>query len=234
MFSIVAPIDDNRLEQFKETKRIYDSFPQVKEFIMPTRTHDSVLAYLKQHKLTKDVKLIPYTIEAGFNPTKALNIGVRNSTYANIIVTGPEVKPKSAVLEQLSERLDKNVICQVFDEDFEGKLTSLVNTTYRSDTPQPYFLGMFLKKDIEAINGWDEDFMLGYAYEDTDFGQRWVRAGLPFEVRDEIQAIHQYHPRTETIRNGATINFEKLCDNKDKGIIRPANGLALENKSDVV
>lgn len=225
MFSIIAPMDTNRLEQFKVTKQIYDSFPEKKEFIIPTRSHDRIRDYLEDNGLTKDVTLIPYKHKAGFNPSLPLNIGVKRAKYSNLIITSPEVKPKTRVLEQLSAKLDKNVVCQVYDADSEGKLTSLVNTTYRSDTPAMYFLAMFKKADIEAINGWDEDFMLGYAYEDNDFGDRWVRAGLPFEVRDEIQAIHQYHERLETIRNGSSINFEKMCWNKDNNVIRPRNGL---------
>lgn len=226
MFSIIAPMDTNRLTQFKETKRIYDSFPQKKEFIIPTRNYDGVAKYLEENDLIKDVRLIPYKHEIGFNPSMALNIGVRNAKYDHIIVTSPEVKPKTQVLDQLSEVLGENVICQVWDENADHELVqSLVNSIFRKDDPAMYFLAMFNKSDIEKINGWDEDFMKGYAYEDNDFGARWVRAGLPFVVRDDIQGIHQYHPRSETIRGGAAINFEKFNSNTDKGVTFCENGL---------
>jgi hypothetical protein len=225
MFTIVMPMDTNRLEQFKNTKRVYDTFPEVKEFIIPTRSHDELLAYMTEHKLLNNVRLIPYTHEIGFNPSKALNIGVRNATYDNIIITSPEIMPKTQVLEQLTDCVGKNVVCQVFDQDKDGNLKSLVNKKFRSGDPGMYFLALFNKKDIEVINGWDEDFMLGYAYEDNDFGKRWVRAGLPFQVRDDIQAVHQYHPRTETIHNGASINFEKMNWNTDHNVIACNNGL---------
>lgn len=220
------PIDTNRLEQFRVTKSIYDSFPQTKEFIMPTRSYDKVYEYFKDNKMLRDVKLIAYDHERGFNPAKALNIGVRESKYDQIIVSSPEVKPKTNVLEQLSELIGSNVICRVWDENEENKISSsLVHNGYRDDTPAMYFLAMFNKADIEAINGWDEDFMKGYAYEDNDFGARWVRAGLPFNVREDIEAIHQYHPRSETIRGGASTNFEKMNWNNDNAVIKPVNGL---------
>ena len=225
MFSIIMPMDTNRLEQFKNTKAAYDQMPQVKEFVMPTRCHDEVRQFLDEFNLGKDVRLLPYTVDEGFNPAKALNIGVRESKYENLIITGPEVKPTTQVLEQLSECLDKNIVCQTWDESEQGNLTSLVNHGYRDHTPQPYFLGMFLKKDVEAINGWDEEFMKGYAYDDDDFGARWVRAGLPFEVREDIQATHQYHPRSETISGGLIRNQEHYYSNNDNGVIRPMNGL---------
>lgn len=226
MFSIIAPLDTNRLEQFRVSKRIYDAMDQVKEFIIPTRSYDKVQDYFEQHGLTKNVKLIPYEHKHGFNPSKAFNIGVRNAQYDNIIITSPEVKPKTDVLKQLSERIGTNVVCRVWDEDEEGKATSsLVHRGFRSENPGMYFLAMFQKKDLEVINGWDEDFMKGYAYEDNDFGERWVRAGLKFKVADDIEAVHQYHPRFETIPSGMQINYQKYQDNTNKGVTRCKNGI---------
>lgn len=228
MFSIIMPMDTDRLEQFANTKRVYDEMPHSKEFIIPTRSYKAVLSYLKKHKLQKGVRLISYEVEQGFNCSKALNIGVNAAKYPNIIITSPEVKPTTKVLEQLKERLGSNVVCQVFDQDDKGNLTSLVHQTYRSETPAMYFLAMFNKKDIEVINGWDEEFMRGYAYEDNDFGARWTRAGLPFEIVEDIQAVHQYHPRSETITGGLTVNQELFNKNTADGVTRCKNGLVKE------
>lgn len=228
MFSIIAPMDTNRLEQFTHTKRAYDAMPQEKEIIIPTRTYEEVHKYLKENDLLKDVILLPYDHERGFNPSLALNLGLEEARYENVIVTSPEVKPTTNVLEQLGELQGKNVVCQTFDQDIDGNLNVLVCQGYRDKTPAMYFLAMFQKKDLEKINGWDEDFMRGYAYEDNDFGDRWVRAGLPFEVRDEIQAVHQYHPRSETVPGGMSTNLQKYHDNTDAGVVRPKNGLIKE------
>lgn len=226
MFSIIAPMDTNRLTQFTKTKRAYDKMPQKKEFIIPTRSFKELKEYFTKHKLMKDVRLIPYEVKAGFNPSKAFNIGVREAVYDQIIITSPEVIPKTNVLEQLETLIGANVICRVWDENEKGEIAaSLVHDGYRSETPAMYFLALFNKKDIEAINGWDEDFMKGYAYEDNDFGDRWKRARLPWLVRDDIEAIHQYHPRSETIKGGASVNFEKYHWNNDNNITYCANGL---------
>lgn len=228
MFTIIAPLDSIRLEQFAVSKRIYDSMPEKKEFVIPTRTFEKVREYLETNDLIKDVRLIPYTIDKGFNVSKALNIGVREAKYDHIVITSPEVKPTTNVLAQFKESLGQNIICQVWDEDENGKIAmSLVHNGFRSDTPAMYFLALFNKKDIEAINGWDEDFLNGYAYEDDDFGHRWVRAGLPFTVREDIQGVHQYHPRSETIPNGLSINANKLHENDENGVIKCKNGLKM-------
>lgn len=219
-------MDANRLEQFHETKVAYDAMPEVKEFVIMTRQYKQVQDYLHANKLDKDVRLFKYTHKVGFNPSKAFNMGVLNAKYDNIIITSPEVRPKTEVLKQLAELDGKNVVCQVWDEDSPGIVgTSLVYKGFRDRTPGYYFLAKFNKKDIEAINGWDEEFMKGYAYEDDDFGERWVRAGLPFEIHEEIQAIHQWHPRSETIPSGGYINYDRLQQNNADGITRCFNGL---------
>lgn len=229
MFSIVFPMDSDRLEQFHQTKLVYDSFPGVREFVIPTREYDKVHNYLRDNHLLKDVRLVPYEVKRGFNCSKALNIGVRQARYNHIIITSPEVKPTTKVLDQFEESLGQNIICQVHDQDENGKLfLSLVNKGYRGDSPAMYFLAMFNKEDIEFINGWDEDFMNGYAYEDDDFGARWNRAGLPFTIREDIEAIHQYHHRGESIENGLNINMVKFNENNRLGVIYCKNGLVVK------
>jgi len=234
MFSIITPMDTNRLEQFLNTKREYDKMPQVKEFIIPTRSIDKVRKFLKDNDLMKDVKLISYKLSPGFNCSKALNIGVRKAKYKQVIITSPEVRPEEGLLGKLEELIGANVLCHVSDEDEKGNLTPLIMTGYRSGSPAMYFLAMFNKKDIEKINGWDEYFTKGYAYEDDDFGERWNRAGLPFMIRDDIRAIHQYHPRGETIVNGTSTNFLHYSDNNNNGIIWVENGLIKGKKSAIL
>ena len=226
MFSIVMPMDTNRLEQFVATKQEYDKMPEEREFLIPTREVDKVQKFIEEHRLMKDVKFLPYVWTSGFNCSMALNLGVKNAKYDSIIITCPEVKPTTPVLTQLSKLIGQNVVCYVTDTDENNEPTSiLVNSEYRSETPAMYFLAMFNKADIYKINGWDEDFMKGYAYEDSDFGTRWVKAGIPFIVRDEILAIHQYHPRIPTIDNGWGINESKYQQNKIDDIIFCKNGL---------
>lgn len=226
MFTIILPLDTGRLEHFLNTKRVYDEMDFKKEFLIPTRYEDEVRQFLEENDLMRDVKLLPYTVDKGFNCSKALNLGVRNAKYDTIIITCPEVKPLTAVLEQLSKCIGENVVCQVHDEDVDKSIKlSLVNTGFRQQTPGMYFLAMFNKKDIEKINGWDEDFMHGYAWEDSDFGRRWVRAEIPFTIRDDIEALHQWHPRAETIEGGEQVNLAKYISNNDNNVIRCKNGL---------
>jgi hypothetical protein len=220
------PMDPNRFEQFKKVKKVYDSFPQEKEFLIPTRNANKVIDFLRENGLTKDVRVVPYTVEKGFNPSLALNLGVLHAQYETVIITSPEVMPTTDVLNQFSELEGKNVLAQVFDTDKDNNITiSLINSRFRNDSPGIYFLAMFNKQDIEKINGFDLAFMDGYAWEDTDFGNRWVRASIPFEIHDEIQGVHLYHERSETIPDGWNINAMRTIYNNNNHVVIPERGL---------
>ncbi len=223
-------MDSARLPLWRNTMKKYAEFgiPKDTEFIIPTRSEEVIEAVLTS-PWNEHCHVEFYTHSLGYNPSKALNIGVRGAKHDRIIITSPEVMPSTNVLQQLQEYKDYNIICQVWDENANGELAySLVNKHFRGDHPGMYFLALFQRKDLEVINGWDEDFMLGYAWEDPDFGNRWNRAGLPFTVKDDILARHQYHERPETIPNGFQINQAKFNDNNNKGVTRCKNGLKKE------
>ena len=219
-------MDMDRLPQFKETKDAYDQMKQKKQFIIPTRSYEELKKALTEANLMKDVFLIPYELEEGFNCSRALNIGVRNTYYPQVIITCPEVKPEPDVLDRLEAVRGTNVLAHVVDIKQDGNIAgTLIHTDYRSETPAMYFLAMFNKKDIEKINGWDEAFLKGYAWEDSDFGDRWVRAEIPFSVDNEIMARHQYHLRVETIPGGYERNGELYNLNNVAKLIKVKDGL---------
>ena len=227
MFSIVMPMDTGRIEQFTHTKQAYDEMREKREFLIPTRSAEELQEALEKRELMKDVRLIPYVFEGeSFNPAMALNIGCREAQYDRIVITCPEVRPTTKVLTQMAASPGENIVCQVFDQDEDrGIGMSLVNTGFRGDSPGMYFLAVFNKEDLLAVNGWDEAFMGGYAWEDTDFGMRWNRAALPFTVRDDILALHQWHPRP--LGGGADwdVNAALHQANNQACVVKPQRGI---------
>jgi hypothetical protein len=231
MFSVIMPFDIHRLNLLVKTLEKYKEFgiPEGVEFLIVTRYQDTEELY---HYIPEGInaRIIPYTWDKEtFNPSMALNIGIRKARYNDIIITCPEVLPISNVLQQLSVLRGKNILCQCFDEGPDNNISmSLVNSQFRSSHPGLYFLAMFQKQDIEKMNGWDEYFMDCYAWEDIDFGERFNRAGLHFEMHDEIQARHQYHPRGDGNSPLYYKGQEHLEYNNINKVIRPKRGLVYE------
>lgn len=194
--SIVIPVDKNRLDLLNKSldKYFEFDFPRNVEILLITRSITSDML-----ELGDCIRIIPYTWnESTFSQSMALNLGIRAARYDSIIVTSPEVMPKTNVLVQLYQLIGKNIVCQVFDCNEDGSVAmSLVNKDFRSATPAMHFLGMFNKQDLIKINGWSLDYIRGNGWcDDDDFGDRFMKAGLSFEMHDEIQALHQWHPRS--------------------------------------
>lgn len=222
--SIIVPCDIDRLDQFKKTYRAYldRGMPLGLdwEFILVTRTIDSV--DLPGVRVVKYVHEGPY-----FNASKAFNIGVVEAKYSTVAVTSPEVVPVTDVINQWFSKPEGNYICTAFDQDEHGVLTELVKPGKMDHIPSMYFLGIFRKEDILKINGWDEDFMAGFSWEDVDFGERFHRANLQFQVAGDMQVLHQYHPRNYH-NPGWEINAAVLKNNIKNYAIRCINGIIKE------
>ena len=228
--SIVVPCEVSRLNLFLRTLSDYitHGLDDDIEFVIVSRT-------IKKFSIPGvNTKLVKYKYKPKkyFNPSKALNLGVLNSTHQNIIITCPEVRPITNVIEQLRGLGRGNYVCQVSDANKNGTIRiSLVNSNFRHKTPSYYFLAMYKREDIERINGWDEHFLDGIGYEDDDFGRRFVLAFTPyhFKVVDSIQGIHQWHQRNDIDSEGWTINRIK-SNNKKKGTdILPIKGMVKDD-----
>jgi hypothetical protein len=223
--SIVIPVDENRLQLLYKTLDAYRKLlPWNTEFLIVTRTltrNDFV-----QYAGILDIAVINYEWnEPTFSQTMALNLGIKHSKYDSIVVTSPEVMPITNVTQQLYELCGKNVVCQVFDTNEVGDMyMALVNSQFRSEHPGMHFLAMYNKCDLQFINGWDEDFMMGQAYDDDDFGWRFKAANLPYEFHDEICAQHLYHPRNP-INELWLKDRERMLLHRANNIIQVKNGL---------
>ncbi|NLX97358.1 MAG: hypothetical protein GXY83_14405 [Rhodopirellula sp.] len=208
-FSLVIPCESNRLDLLAKTVRRYrelglDRYPY--EFVVPTRSLPSpgpLDGLGIRHRLVR----YDYQGES-FNPAMALNLGVGHARHDTLIVQSPEVIAETDVLAQFSALPPGNYVAQVWDLGPTGRRERrLAVPDFIHDTAGAYFLAQFRRADLLAINGWDEDFMGGYCFEDNDFGRRWHTAGLPIELREEIVAEHQWHPRTA----GTTPGWKRNC-----------------------
>ena len=223
--SIIIPCEKNRMELLQNTLHAYGRFkvPEDHELVIVSRD----IKPFRVFGMKVGVLNYRYPGEH-INPAMAFNTAVARVNSENIIITSPEVMPITNVLQQFKELGRGNYIAQVWDMNEDGtRGISLVNKEFRGDDPSMYFLAHFKKEDILKINGWDEEFMEGHGYEDTDFGHRWVRAGIPFEVIEKIQAEHQWHPRGNYL--GYEERYEKnrqiMDKNNKQHIIKPKKGL---------
>lgn len=219
--SVIMPFDTDRKRLLDRTMLEYEAntVPSRVEFVLVSRT-------MKACEVA-NMRVIHYAYDhTPFCPAMALNHGVAAARYDNVLITCPEVMPQTDVLAQLAELPRGNYVCQVLDANPDGSINhSLINSGYRAETPGYYFLTMFRKEDIETLNGWDLEFMGGFAWEDTDFGERFVRAGFKHEMRDDIVGVHQYHERVSCSGPNFNRNRGVYLRNKRDGVVQCTRGL---------
>jgi hypothetical protein len=229
-FSLVVPCEESRLPLLVRTLRRYLQLGLEQyecELIIPTR---SLRGETPLDELGIGHCLVPYRHDNEyFNPAMALNLGVRHARHDAVIVQSPEVMPATDVLAQFSSLPDGNYVARVWDLDRSGKrVRPLTVSRFIHYLAGAYFLARFRRADLQAINGWDEDFMGGYCFEDNDFGRRWQAAGIPIELREEIVAEHQWHPRSSGVTPGWKRNCRLYYRKKARGESRCRNGLVRE------
>jgi glycosyltransferase involved in cell wall biosynthesis len=55
------------------------------------------------------------------------------------------------------------------------------------------FIWSMMRVDLEALNGFDERYAFGFAWDDAEFTKRIERMRLQVRYSDDPMAIHQYH-----------------------------------------
>lgn len=133
---------------------------------------------------------------AGF----ALNIGVKQSKYDNIILSCAEVCHLNDAINQTTRHLDAFHLVTPRFMYFDDKGSATSNPKNALHLPididsvmsvtMPYFMGM-RKKRFTDIGGYDEDF-LGYAGEDNDLICRLLDLGCEYHYTD-ARVVHLFH-----------------------------------------
>lgn len=200
-YSILIPCDEDRFPELVLTLERYRELGIERheyEVLVPTRSLNEETHLKHLQAAVPNVRLLPYQYEGEyFNPVKALNLAARSARYDQLIVQSPEVYPLTDVLTQFACLGEGNYVARVWDSDQAGNYTAELTASDRfiKDLAGRYFLACYRKADVELINGWDEDFMGGYCFDDNDFGHRWALAGLPISLRMDIRAVHRWHAR---------------------------------------
>lgn len=205
MITLIYPIK-NRVDLFSGTitsirRYAMDIADKFEIIVLDSGSTDSVKSFCMALKNDMDLTYVTYNYpncNKRHGPTYAINLGAKLSKYDSIVLTSPEIRHDTDVIKQLIPLVGRNLTSSVLDLKPDGSPSiRLVSPSFRSKDPGMYFIGMYSKADFWSIGGIDEKFMQGEAFEDTDFGVRFLRVGLKHEYHDEIRGAHQYHPRVK-------------------------------------
>lgn len=215
-YSVIIPLYKDRKTQFKISlgsyvNQTYD-MNQVEFIIIDQGNDENVEELYTQHKLRiKNIRVDLNKVEynGGQNPSYAQNVGFKHAQGEYIVLTSPEVVFENQTFQKFDQKINPNIMLyctvaevktldtnKVFDHNYlvNQKSGNWLCHPRSRPLPMAYFMAVINKQVIFDVNGVDEDFMQGIAYEDDDFGRRLHTKVKP--VYDlTIFGAHLHHSR---------------------------------------
>lgn len=168
------------------------------------------------------------------NPCVPFNMGLRAAQGDIIVLQNPECLHVHDVLKYLSENLDDTKYISLSAYGLDPASTEALPQYCENNTvidflktlpPRPYvggtslgwynhsiyrpvhfhFCSAITRTNMAKLNGFDERFAHGIAYDDDEIIVRIRKLGLKLVIEDNVSVMHQYHPPASTDPNGAIL-----------------------------
>jgi len=150
------------------------------------------------------------------------NIGFRAVRGEIVVIQNPECIHVQDVLTHINEYIDENTYISISAYAVNHEITKNLPSYFESETIGEYFktlpqrptggspiIGWYnhskyrptgfhfcsaiTKNNLDLLNGFDERYAYGIAYDDNEFLERVRRLGLKVVIPDNVSVIHQYH-----------------------------------------
>lgn len=187
--------------------------------------HAELLKIIEQFKAQIRIAHIYIPVKT-WNPCIAFNSAAEKASGDFYLVTNPECFHYADILQGLDEEFTKDssvyvvcgcrnrVGCNFFIETFDD-LKGKDEAWYSHSTHRPgclHFCNAVSKENWKKIDGFDEEYQHGIAYDDNDFINRVWIAKLEIVRRDDLLTIHidhkSAHTDTEKRKQLERVNWE--------------------------
>lgn len=119
------------------------------------------------------------------NPAKAINVGIRNANYKNILVISPESIFENDIITELHKELVLSNNVFTF-----GNVAFVSNTNDKPINYYPYGSIMFQKRHAILISGYNENIVT-WGAEDDNFRRRLNLIGIASRYVPNAKILHQ-------------------------------------------
>ena len=133
------------------------------------------------------------------NMASAVNLAVEASNGDNIILTGQEILPPADVFHwfdmALAIKPDAYFAGACMSLDESGQLDGWYQHSTLSHNHHFHFCACCSKETFWKAGGFDDEYSLGYAVEDSEWTDRLAYAGVEVYAYDTVVVAHQAHSR---------------------------------------
>jgi len=158
-----------------------------------------------------DIRIVEQKADDCYGPSKLFNQGVAECQGQYVILTSPEVFHNSDILEGLDLAFDDDpnqyvvCACQSLGRVRVGMETEIKRYNqlrgqfkewfqHSIHRPAKYHFCSALKKELYLkAGGFDEDYALGFCFDDDDFRDSIIEVGITLSQRDDLLTSHQWH-----------------------------------------
>jgi len=155
---------------------------------------------------------VPEAEKDTYNPAPLFNQAADAARGDYFVLTSPECIHTTDILAGLDQEFSRSsslyVVCackhirprRIFyaPESFEYKLLRWYQHSKRRNVGY-HFCSAISRDNYQGIGGFDEEYAHGVAYDDDDFREKVMDAGIPFVYRDDLVVLHQEHPKLSLI-----------------------------------
>lgn len=237
MFSVVMPYY-RRASQFFVTMQSFAALyrPSDYEIILVVDSKNTDADRQELREVIAEFTGINFTViqeeNSGHNPAPMFNAGVRVAKGGHIVITNPECSHETDVLKGLKEELEKDrgayVVCACKSIK-NGKFHRWFQHS-KEWNRLFHFCSAMHRDTFDSLGGFDERFGGGIGYDDDDFRDRILAAGIRVVVCDDLVVCHQEHNKNRPS------NYKKLHErnrhlwlNGREHLLRRAIGMVWPN-----
>jgi len=180
-----------------------------------------------------NIRVVTQEAKDSDGPCILYNRGVRESKGRYVILTSPEVYHDSDIIGGLDfifdEAPERYVVCacqsRLRPKNFL-KINNFSGLRGKPDRwfqhsrfrPSKYHFCSAIRKDLYLkIGGFDERFSQGFCFDDDDFRDTVIEAGIIIEERDDLLTSHQWHKPREILEKMDRWNKNKRLYEKKHG-----------------
>ncbi len=217
-YSILMPYY-NRLEQFEKTLSSFVFQYSERKDIEIILVLDNKVTKNEAYKLFALIKKNPELninvfgrATNSWNPCESFNIAASFAKGDYFVLTNPECYHITDVLSgaDIEFERDKGVYvvcaCKALKKDFTmhrwNQHSVLRNTGY-------HFCSVLHKDTYWSVNGFDERFSNGFAYDDDAFRDSLKNKGIQFVYRDDLVVYHLFHEKIRPKRYKEMLHLNK-------------------------
>ena len=153
---------------------------------------------------SEDIKFVDIKGDAGWlGPARAWNAGFKTATGDLLYCISSEVVQEAFNLKKAEDLAESHPHTAIFGSCHNSQPENLVvgaepglMVSTKMTRPLGFIVAMpaFL---VKAVDGFDEEFMKGFWFDDDDFFLRLWNAGTNFLFTDDIHGTHLHHERPD-------------------------------------